>query len=84
MAIIAITLAACPANYNINNIVADSVSFTANSQASSQMNLKYKHTFAQSFANTPVVALGLQDFDIKLVAANNFAVYPIALTNSHI
>lgn len=65
IAIIALALANCPANYKINNLVAgiiliysDSVAFSANANASSSSQ-NYIYSFNQAFANTPVLGLGI-------------------------
>jgi hypothetical protein len=97
LVLITISLAACPAAYNINNLVAgtyilnvDSVTFSVNANTSSSSQ-SYVYTFQQSFTNSPALALGIsviysgvQDFSINYLGPNSFAVYPSTLSNSQI
>jgi len=64
LGLIALALAACPANYNINGLVAGSLSLTSDSalfnvaQNASTASQTFAYTFTAPFSSAPSVALG--------------------------
>lgn len=97
LACLSLVLAACPANYKIDNIAAGTVVFDADSvsfalgQNSSLTTRTYDYVFTNQFAAAPSVALGnvstysaLQDFAVNYLNANAFSVVPASIRQTDV